>query len=136
MYSEKVLIDWSEYQRLKSYEKKYIQLKKQQDKYASVGEQSGQGREDNLEKIILSNENENENVPKKQEILAPLTTPEVPKDIESPLPPKIGGAAGGSLAEEREQSVKEKKRKRKRRPSVDREPASKWFYIGVPKYKH
>ena len=144
MYAEKVLIDWSEYQRLKSCEKKYVQLKKQLDRHASLGEQSGQGHEQSLEKLILTQENENDNVPKKQEIVPPITTPPEAQDIDSPLPPKVGESESKKQEVKRlppktgesgskEPETKKKKRKNKSEPVPSN---GKWFFIGVPKYKH
>ena len=141
MYAEKVLIDWSEYQRLKSCEKKYVQLKKQLDRHASLGEQSGQGHEQSLEKLILTKENEDDSVPKKQEIIPPITTPPEAQDIDSPLRPKVGESE--SKRQEPlppkvgESGSKEPEMKRKRKRKSDTIPNNgKWFFIGVPKYKH
>ena len=52
MYSEKLLIDWAEYQRLKSCEKKYISAKKELDRL-KIPEQNGKGLEQELERNIL-----------------------------------------------------------------------------------
>ena len=147
MYGEKVLLDWSEYQRLKSYEKKYIQLKKQTERtQANLSEQTGQGREQELERVILSQENENENVPKRQEILPPITTPQTITDIQGPMPKKLGEIGSGPSKDaplntepeniEAMPKVPRQTKKRKKEKKDQGEPPGKWFFIGIPKYKH
>ena len=125
MYSEKVLIDWTEYQRLKSYEKKYISLKKQVERdQQKVSEQSGQGSEQELERNILIQENENDNVPKPQTILEPITAPKRIEDASLP-----------STSKESNEGTPEISAPKKRKKNAEKLP-EKWYFIGVPKYKH
>lgn len=123
MLSKKILLDYSEFQRLKSIEKKYGESKKVVKMEA---DQSGSGSspgEDSLAKIILTNENALVAPP--QEILNPITAapPLVdPGSVSIPHP-----IAGPSRTKD---SDKERKPKREE----NNEPLPKnWWYIGKPK---
>ena len=144
-----MLLDWSEYQRLKNYEKKYVELKKKTDKAEGLiaRDQVGQGSEQELERIILTKENENENLPKQQKILLPVTTPKSIDDV-GPIEAKSSGCQETEEKSPRKDSlepatkVTENKKdddstpppkKRKREPDLIPE---KWFFGGFPRYKH
>lgn len=118
MFSEMILLNYEEYERLKAYEQKYLVLKEKMhaEEKRKQSEQSGQGKTQDLDKIILENENENSNGTQSQEIIAPITTPadiEDVSDIKERGPPK---------------PKKQKKEGEKKVPS-------NWWYLGVPKYK-
>ena len=118
MLSAKVLLDYSDYLKLKEFEKKYHSLKANTER-----EQHGQGEiatpEQRLEKTILVHENDDElPVQEKQTILDPITTPQAVQDISS-RPEKDTGV-----------------QKRKSEESAPREGnGDPWYYIGIPKYK-
>ena len=114
MYSEKVLIDWTEYQRLKSYEKKYIALKKQVEReHQKVSEQIGRGSEQELERNILIQENENDNVPKPQKILEPITAPKMIEDVSLPTTSKESHEGGTEGTPDQSSQKKRKKQTEK-----------------------
>lgn len=125
MVSKKILLDFEEYRRLLSYEKKYGELKAQMRE--QLPEQKGEGREQDLEKTVLTNENQGDSKP--QEILPPITTPAEIVDIgKSENPSSVEHTVGGKIPEH---SVSEKM------PKTAEEPLpEKWWYIGKPSYKH
>ena len=125
MYNEMILVSYAEYERLKSFEEKYIALKKKH--IESTGQkqgpnnQVGMGQEQELEKTILSHENANSNDLKAQTIMEPLTTPMAIKDVEGPAPNAV--------------TKEPKKRKRGKRKEKEACPTN-WWLIGKPTYKH
>ena len=125
MQTAKVQIDYSDYLKLKEYEKRYHQMKAGP---SSQKEQEGQGSEttpeQRLEKTILTNENSDEDPknPEKQTILDPITTPMGVEDISTK-------AKASKHSEVVTNKTMQEKRKR------PQEPKDPWYYIGVPKYK-
>ena len=124
MQTAKVLIDYSDYLKLKEYEKRYHQMKSGP---SPQKEQEGQGSEttpeQRLEKTILTNENsdEQQKSPEKQTILDPITTPMGVQDISTKA--DISKNAHATLTNNTE---------KRKRPQEPKEPC---YYIGVPKYK-
>ena len=127
MVSKKILLDYEEYRRLLSYEKKYSDLKEQMR--IQQPEQKGEGRDQELEKIVLTNENQSNLVPKPQEILPPLTTPADVIDIDSDLPKGSPKASTSTDSSE----ISQKKPKKAR--SHDEKLHEKWWFLGKPTYK-
>ena len=121
MYSEMILLNYEEYERLKGFEQKYIALKEKMQQASDAKQQSGSGQEQQLEKVILENQNQNDSDLKPQEIIAPITTPMDVQDISDtpePLP-------------------KKKKKQCAENSKPPKEPLPKnWWYLGVPNYKH
>ena len=125
MVSKKILLDYEEYRRLLSYEKKYSDLKEQIR--IQQPEQKGEGQNQELEKIVLSNENQMD-VPKPQEIIPPLTTPADVIDIDSNLP------KGSPKAPSPDTSERSHKVAKKAKTDHEKLPA-KWWFLGKPSYK-
>lgn len=114
MFSEMILLNYEDYERLKAYEQKYLALKEKmqaEEKRRQALEQSGQGSAQELDKTILENENQNSNGTQSQEIIAPITTP---ADIEDVSDGKEGN-----------------QRKQKKKETLP----TNWWYLGVPNYK-
>ena len=126
MVAKKILLDFEEYRRLLSYEKKYSELKAQ---LAREPEQKGEGRDQDLEKIIQTNENQADIAPKPQEILPPLTTPADVIDIDS------GGPSDEKSANQGHEENTQAKKPKTESESEDELP-EKWWFIGRPSYKH
>ena len=117
-----ILLNYEEYERLKGFEQKYVALKEKMQQLSDAKVQSGSGQEQQLEKVILENQNQNDSDLKPQEIIAPITTPIDVQDIsdkpEEPLP-------------------KKKKKQYTVTSKPPKEPLPKnWWYLGVPNYKH
>lgn len=130
MLSQKILISYQEYQRLKAIEKKYIDSKNEsrgQSNEAQNQDQSGSGENPSLANIVLSNENAI-SIPKSQEILNPITVPPPiidPGSINKPQP----------INEPSKEIVETKKGQKKRENVKKDELPKEWWYIGIPKYK-
>ena len=155
MFSEMILLSYDEYQRLKSFEEKYINLKKEQLQETArkrPRDQVGSGHEQELEKHILDHENANENDLKPQKILEPITTPMPIIDIGGSGPDGGSGPAGASRPDggsgpdagasggaggPSPSSNKGKSNVTKKRKKTEEEPLpANWWYIGKPKYQH
>ena len=158
-----ILLSYDEYQRLKSFEEKYINLKKEQLQETArkrPRDQVGSGHEQELEKHILDHENANENDLKPQKILEPITTPMPIIDIGGSRPDGGSGPAGASRPDGGSgpagasrpdggsgpdagasvgagSSNKGKSNVTKKRKKAEEEPLpANWWYIGKPKYQH
>ena len=118
MQSTKVLIDHSDYIKLKEYEKKYHAMKASEETPEQDGRGDDASPEKRLEKTILVNENSEETPPKNQAILDPITTPEAIEDIDSRIAPH---------SSKQDQTNQPKPPKR-----ANTDP---WYYIGIPDYK-
>jgi len=62
MSVKKVLVDYGEWKRVKSYEKKYLELKHQYELKTSENDQSGKGGNiyQNLQEIVRKKDNQDE----------------------------------------------------------------------------
>lgn len=131
MAVSKILLDFSEYQRLKLFEKKYLDNKAEM-KAITHPVQSGSGAHYNqsLEKTVIQNENKNENSEEvePQQLLDPISVPQEREDIDR----EPGGREESSEQEpepepEQETETEPKKKSQKKLRSEDC-----WWYLGEP----
>jgi len=136
MSVKKVLVDYGEWKRVKSYEKKYLDLKHEHELRRSQDDQSGRGANiyQDLQETVRRNENKND--PKAPKPVPPISYQEEvidtgnpiskPENLNSdkPLVEPVSGEPKPSVSGVKQEASKPK----------DDMP-EKWWFLGVPNYK-
>lgn len=118
----KVLLDFTEYQRLKLIETKYHHIKQLHSNSAIQDGKGSTNFNSSLEKTVMENENDISIDPPSPEIVDPISVPAMREDID-----KLPGSSDVLSTE----STQTKKGKKNKNPSPLRKD---WWFLGIPKH--